>query len=93
MPSKHETFGLVYAEAISQGLPIIYTREQGFDGQFKEGEVAYSVQYDSAEEIAEKIELIIKDYETVSKTCIERVNRFDWNKIADKYLKIYYDIL
>ena len=70
----------------------IYNREQGFDGQFKEGEVAYSVQYDSAEEIAEKIELIIKDYETVSKT-LEKVDRFDWNKIADKYLKIYYDIL
>ena len=92
MPSKHETFGLVYVEAMSQGLPVIYTKGQGFDGQFKEGEVGYSVQYDSAEEIAEKIELIIKDYETVSKTCIEKVDRFDWNKIADKYLKIYFGI-
>ena len=26
LPSIHETFGLVYAEAMSQGLPVIYTR-------------------------------------------------------------------
>ena len=38
MPSVTETFGLVYAEAMSQGLPVIYTKGQGFDGQFEEGE-------------------------------------------------------
>lgn len=92
MPSKHETFGLVYAEAMSQGLPVIYTRGQGFDNQFEEGEVGYSVKYDSAEEIVEKIELIINDYETISNNCIERVNRFDWDKIAEKYINIYFGI-
>ena len=29
MPSKHETFGLVYAEAMTQGLPVIYTKNEG----------------------------------------------------------------
>ncbi|WP_077369207.1 glycosyltransferase family 4 protein [Anaerosalibacter sp. Marseille-P3206] len=89
MPSKHETFGLVYAEAMSQGLPIIYTREQGFDGQFDEGEVGYSVQYDSSEEIVEKIKDILNDYEVISNNCIEKVDRFDWDKIAKEYLNIY----
>ena len=28
MPSHHETFGLVYVEALSQGLPIIYTNRE-----------------------------------------------------------------
>ena len=55
MPSKHETFGLAYAEAMSQGLPVIYTRGQGFDGQFNESEIGYSVKYDSAGEIVERI--------------------------------------
>ena len=39
MPSYHETFGLVYAEAMSQGLPVIYTKGQGFDGFFEDGKV------------------------------------------------------
>ena len=43
LPSTTETFGLVYAEAMSQGLPILYTKNEGFDGIFKEGEVR--VQY------------------------------------------------
>ncbi|NMA83795.1 MAG: glycosyltransferase family 4 protein, partial [Epulopiscium sp.] len=37
MPSITETFGLVYPEAMSQGLPLIYTRGQGFDGQLEDG--------------------------------------------------------
>ena len=37
MPSINETFGLVYAEAMSQGLPVIYTKGQGFDKQFNDG--------------------------------------------------------
>ena len=43
MPSRYETFGLVYGEAMSQGLPIIYSKGQGVDGYFKEGTVGYGV--------------------------------------------------
>lgn len=89
MPSKHETFGLVYAEAMSQGLPVIYTRGQGFDGQFEEGEVGYSVQYDSAEEIVDRIKEILNNYKTISNNCVEKVDRFDWDEIARKYIEIY----
>lgn len=89
MPSKHETFGLVYAEAMSQGLPVIYTRGQGFDGQFDEGEVGYSVQYDSSEEIAERVKDVLNNYEVISNNCIEKVERFDWDKIGKEYLTLY----
>lgn len=55
MPSHTETFGLVYAEAMSQGLPIIYTRGQGFDGQFPEGEVGLSTDSNSSEELKDNL--------------------------------------
>lgn len=89
MPSKHETFGLVYPEAMSQGLPVIYTRGQGFDGHFEEGEIGYPVQYDSPDEIVQRIEDILNNYQTISKNCIKKVDKFDWDKIVNEYIAIY----
>jgi len=89
MPSKTETFGLVYAEAMSQGLPIIYTRGQGFDGQFDEGVVGYSVDSDNYEEIAEKIVKIAENYPELSKRAISLCDRFEWNSIVKQYIQLY----
>ena len=43
MPSFTETFGMVYAEAMTQGLPCIYTKNEGFDGNFADGDVGFCV--------------------------------------------------
>lgn len=93
MPSITETFGLVYAEAMSQGLPVIYTRGQGFDGQFEEGEVGYSVNAMFTEELADKIILIGNNYNEISKRCIRLVDKFNWSTISNEYLKIYVSIM
>ena len=46
MASKLETFGRVYAEAMTQGLPVIYTKGQGFDGVFEDGHIGFLVPSD-----------------------------------------------
>lgn len=89
MPSKRETFGLVYAEAMSQGLPVIYTYGQGFDGQFEEGKVGYHVNSSDPYDIKNKILQIIDNYESLSKNCIQAVEKFNWTKIAEIYTQIY----
>lgn len=89
MISHTETFGLVYAEAMSQGLPVLYTKGQGFDGQFKDGEVGYAVSDDDPNDLADKILQTVKEYERISENCVENVSRFDWNKIGERYSKIY----
>lgn len=89
MPSIHESFGLVYAEAMTQGIPVIYTRGQGFDGQFEEGEVGYSVNCFDSQEIADKIELILSDYNNIAARCIDRSQRYSWDNINRKYKEIY----
>jgi len=89
MPSITETFGLVYPEAMSQGLPLIYTRGQGFDGQLEDGKVGYSVDCDNPEQIAERIVDITKEYNQLSSNSIANCNRFSWNNIIDSYEKIY----
>lgn len=92
MPSIYETFGLVYAEAMSQGLPVIYSRNQGFDQQFHDGTVGYPVTAMAAEEIADRMIDIADHYESIRKNCIEGAKRFRWDKIAEEYTKIYEEI-
>ena len=89
MPSHAETFGLVYAEAMSQGVPVLYTRGQGFDGQFPEGTVGYAVSDTDPAELAEKILQITAEYPNLSEGCLANVQRFDWHRIAEEYKTIY----
>jgi len=89
MPSFGETFGLVYVEAMSQGLPVIYTKGQGFDGQFPEGEVGYHIDPNSPEDIADKIELIMDNYDDMSKNSTRNALHFDWDQISARYLQMY----
>lgn len=89
MPSLTESFGLVYAEAITQGLPVIYSKDQGFDGQFLEGEVGYHVISTDVNDICDKILLIIRNYNKISNNCISLYDKFDWKRIMKHYDKIY----
>lgn len=89
MPSFHETFGLVYAEAMSQGLPILYTERQGFDGWFNEGEVGYPVNPTDYNDISKKIIKIITNYRKISDHCRKNAQLFNWNRICEKYDDIY----
>ena len=89
MPSLKETFGLTYAEAMSQGLPVIYTKGQGFDGQFPEGTVGFSVDASSAKEIAQKILEICKNHKKISERCVIYAQKFKWDNIIAEYEKYY----
>jgi glycosyltransferase involved in cell wall biosynthesis len=89
MPSYTESFGRVYAEAMTQGVPVIYTRNQGFDGFFPEGEVGYSVDSHNPATIADAINNIIKNYNSISANCINKCSIFNWTTIA-KDLEVMY---
>lgn len=92
MPSYKETFGLVYAEAMSQGLPVIYTEGQGFDEQFTEGTVGYHVKSDDIEDISKKILKIKNNYNYILKDIVNNISSFDWTKICNEYYSIYKSI-
>lgn len=93
MPSKTETFGLVYVEAMSQGLPIVYSKYQGFDKQFDEGTVGYHVECMNVNELSAVIIKIVNEYNDISSRCIQNVYKFSWNNISENYIRIYKNIL
>ena len=87
MPSIVETFGLVYIEALSQNLPVVFTKGQGIDG-ILDKTVGISVNPKSVDEIANAIRTILQNRENYGNNHVD-FSMFDWNKIAEKYMCYY----
>ncbi|GIN23157.1 glycosyltransferase family 4 protein [Siminovitchia fordii] len=93
LPSYKETFGISYIEAMARGLPIIYTRDEGVDGYFKEGYVGFSTNPNSVDEIKKNINKIIENYEQMSMNAISESKKFNWKEISNIYLRLYRKII
>ncbi|MGN0995451.1 MAG: glycosyltransferase [Candidatus Ventricola sp.] len=89
VPSGAETFGMVYLEAMSQGVPVLYTRGQGFDGQFPEGEAGYSVVCGDIAQQAKALELVTQNYARRSARCIELAQGYAWPSVAGQWMALY----
>ena len=92
MPSYTESFGLVYAEAMTQRLPVIYSMGQGFDRQFEEGTVGFHVDPYSADSVADAIENIVLQYDQIANSCMNAAQKFSWTRIAGVYDALYQQI-
>lgn len=88
MPSKAETFGLVYIEALLQGLPVLYTKNEGIDG-FYDDSIGEKVENTSVEEIQNKIERLISNYDQYNFNTNDLSVNHDWKRIAEVYHKLY----
>jgi glycosyltransferase involved in cell wall biosynthesis len=91
MPSYSETFGLVYIEALSQGLPIICSINQGVHGTFSE-KIGEFVIPSSPESIANGILEIHENYTEYNLNEID-FNNHNWKIISRKYSAIYNKII
>lgn len=89
LPSYTETFGLVYIEAMSGGIPVIYSKGQGIDGFFNEGEVGYSIKSNDINDIVNVINKISTNYMEISRICIEKSYGFNWDRISKLYYSLY----
>lgn len=91
MPSIHETFGLVYIEALSQNLACLYTKGQGIDGLFDET-IGISVDPKSVDEIKDALEELLKNRKNYGNQHVD-FSQFRWKLIGEKYKNFYQDCL
>ena len=88
MPSKGETFGLVYVEDMLQGLPILYTKNEGIDGAYQEN-IGEGVSVGNIQNIKDKLLLLYDNYTTYEINISLLKSIHDWKVIAQKYAALY----
>lgn len=88
MPSRHETFGLVYLEALSQHMAIVYTKGQGVDGML-DSRVGEAVKASSKADIKKAIEKIFLHRSSYLAAEVVDFGQFRWDAIASRYNEMY----
>ncbi|WP_081101714.1 glycosyltransferase family 4 protein [Ectopseudomonas mendocina] len=93
MPSRMETFGLVYLEAVSQCTPVVYSKGQGIDGLYPEGYIGYSCDPDDPMSVAAAVQQAIEAFPRgidFTARAINPVIDFSWAGTASKLLDEVY---
>jgi glycosyltransferase involved in cell wall biosynthesis len=90
MPTRRETFGMVFIEALFSGLPLLHSKRWGIDGFFAEDEVGYACDPTSLDDIEAGIERLWREQERFKRSIAsldERggLDRFKRKAIAEAY--------
>lgn len=92
LPSYPESFGLVYIEALSRGIPIMCSRKAGFDGFFPGMFPGVIVDHRSVPDIADGLIHMIRQGEALLETIHNlrpQLKSFEKKEIADAYSRIF----
>ena len=92
LPSLSESFGIVNLEAMASGLPIVATNVRGLPEIIEDGENGFLVEPKNANEIAEKVLLLLEDdelRERISRNNKEKVKEYSWKSAVEKLEKVY----
>lgn len=91
MPSKSETFGLVYVEAMSQGLSVLWSRGEAIDGMFPE-HIGEAVNPLNTKDITMALEKMLRQPESYQTLSSDTFERFRWKHVAEQYITFYSQI-
>lgn len=93
MLSKYETFGKVYIEALTQGLPVIYTKGQGVDGFFEKNPIGLAIPFESSiAHTIREIDDFIERYNQRDDIAIvfeETRQRFHPTTLLNQWIQVY----
>ena len=91
-PSIIEGLSLVSIEAMAAGLPLLVTDVPGNMDIVRDNQCGLIVRTKDPVSMAQGIKTLVSDhnlYNSLSEKALERVQLYDWQKIAKRYLEIY----
>ena len=93
VPSRYENFSITILEAMAAGKPVIATNVGGTPEFLKNG-VNGILANPIVSEIAAALRQMIEDEASrteIGRNNVNAVQQFSWDRIADKYIKLYED--
>ena len=94
--SQEESQGIVFAEAMAAGIPIVSTRVGGIPDVVSEGETGFLSDYGNLDIFAQNIVTLMtnrKLWEKMSGQCRMEGRRYSWRVIASSVESLYDDVL
>ena len=89
-PTIWEGSPKVCLEAMASGLPILATKVGGVEDYLRDGYNGFFVTRDPGD-VAEKVNMVLSDESlrrSLGENARKTAEKFDWNKIADKYIEV-----
>ncbi len=98
VPSKErESFGIVAAEAMACGKPVVVSDVGGLPEVVEEGKEGIVVKRNNPEELARALIALLRNPDLRKKMGEngrkKSLKEFDWNRITDRIENLYFDIL
>lgn len=90
LTSKVETFGIVYLEALSNGIPCIATKGQGAEDIITESN-GFKVEYGDIDELADRMKYLYENQNKYDRTYLRNdcIERFGKDSICSQIESIY----
>jgi glycosyltransferase involved in cell wall biosynthesis len=89
LPSLSEGMGLVVLEAMATGLPVVVTRESGYEGVVRDGIEGFIVPARDPEAIARKIQLLADNGDLrvrMGRAARRRAEEFSWQRYERRFV-------
>jgi len=87
-----ESFGIILAEAMAAGVPIVASNIPAFRHLLEEGKYGLLFENEDASSLAEAIIDLFKHddkREGLSESGLERAQRFDWSQVSDEIMNVF----
>lgn len=89
LPSARETFGMVAAEALAQGRPVLISEGEGISGYIQERLRVSCVNFLDLPEVLVRIKTIVAHYDEYSALAESAAQQFREGNVMNQYITLY----